>query len=240
MIEPELTRRTILGGMAAGGVVALTGCGLLGNSIRYRYRLTVEVDTPEGLKSGSSVIQVDTSKSSGLEGSHIDTRVTGDAVAVDLPGGETLFALLDKAQNVVACGTLPPGRKNAQAAAAGHYDPDEWREEIEDIKARPGTCDLPRMGPSPFPNDPMIDQWPTLVHFRDIRDPRTLERVNPDNPAATLGPGIRIRRIIVQMTDDPVTTGIEKKLPWLHGYRQWMNVGGADFGADSFSTEAFK
>lgn len=213
----------MLGGILAASIAfSLTGCGLFGNSIRYRYRLTVEVDTPQGLKRGSGVIQVDTSKSEGLEGSHIDSRVTGDAVAVDLPGGQTLFALLDKAHDVVACGVIPPGRAKAQAAAAaGNYDPNEWREEIEDIKARSGVCDLPRLGPSPFPNDGMVNQWPSLVHFRDIHDPRTLERVDPDDAAATFGAGVRIRRITVQMTNDPVTTGIEKRLPWLDHIRQY-------------------
>lgn len=180
------------------------------------------------------MIQVDTSESKGLEGSHLDVRVTGDAVAVDLPDGQTLFALLDKPALAAPNHAIDPHLPELPNSE------DWWKRDGERLRSQSGVFELPRLGPSPFPNDPMIDQWPTLVHFRDIRDPQTVERVDPDNPAATLGPGIRIRRIIVQMTDDPVTTGIEKKLPWLHGYRQWMNVGGADFGADSFSTEAFK
>lgn len=207
----------MLGGILAAAVaLSLTGCGMIGSSISYRYRMTVEVDTPEGLKRGSSIIEVDTWHSRGLEGTHLDVRVTGDAVAVDLPGGDTLLALLDRATEVADCGIIPPRRESAQAAAAaGHDDPNEWREEILDLKARPGICELPRMGPSPFPTDGMVNQWPTLVHFRDLRDPHTLEPVDPDNPAATLGANVRIRRIIVQITNDAVTTGLEKRLPWL-------------------------
>lgn len=37
--------------------------------------------------------------------------------------------------------------------------------------------------------------------------------VDPADFAATFGPGYALRRITVQITDDPVTTGIEQKLP---------------------------
>jgi hypothetical protein len=54
-----------------------------------------------------------------------------------------------------------------------------------------------------------------LVRFRDIADPTSVEKVDPDNLAASFGEGVKLRRITVQLTDDPVTTGIEKRLGWL-------------------------
>ncbi|MEP0393170.1 MAG: hypothetical protein ABJ205_00340 [Erythrobacter sp.] len=42
------------------GALLLGGCGAEDVAPDYRYRLTVEVDTPEGLKTGSSVIEVST------------------------------------------------------------------------------------------------------------------------------------------------------------------------------------
>ena len=46
-----------------GLILALftTACSAEDAAPDYRYRLTVEVDTPEGLKTGSSVIEVDQS-----------------------------------------------------------------------------------------------------------------------------------------------------------------------------------
>src|SRR5690242_12999462 len=56
---------------------------------------------------------------------------------------------------------------------------------------------------------------PMLVHFRDINDPKSVEQIDPANFAATLGIGIALRRVTIEITDDPITTGIEKRLPWL-------------------------
>jgi hypothetical protein len=46
-------------------------------------------------------------------------------------------------------------------------------------------------------------------------DPATAERVNPFDLAASFGSGIKLQRATIEMTIDPVTTGIEQKLPWL-------------------------
>ena len=83
-----LTALTLLGA---------TGCGKP-TLPDYRYRLTVEVDTPQGLRTGSSVIQVASSVSGpyALRPGVVSTQVKGEAVAVDLPGGKVLFALLSK------------------------------------------------------------------------------------------------------------------------------------------------
>jgi hypothetical protein len=58
-----------------------------------------------------------------------------------------------------------------------------------------------------------------LVTFTDIDDPKSVQRVDPANLAASFGPGIRLKRITVEVTDDDVTTGIEKRLRWLPKHR---------------------
>lgn len=55
----RMNRRVTLGSLLALGTLALAGCG--DPTPTYRYRLTVEVNTPEGLRTGSSVIEVETS-----------------------------------------------------------------------------------------------------------------------------------------------------------------------------------
>ncbi len=54
-----------------------------------------------------------------------------------------------------------------------------------------------------------------LVRFRDPNDPTTVDRVDPYNLAASFGAGVKLLRATVEITDDPLTTGIEKKLRWL-------------------------
>jgi len=187
-----------LSGLAAA-VALVGGCGLFGKSITYRYRLTVEVNTPQGIRTGSSVIQVDLKEQNGLQGSHVQTRKTGEAMAVDLPGGNTLFALLDGSPVTGLYATLP--------------DEFDWYARAKALKNMEGVHDVPRTVPN-FRRE-QVEIWPTLVTFGDIADPTTMVRVDPDNAAATLGEGMRIKRITVEMTDDDVTTGILKRLGWL-------------------------
>jgi hypothetical protein len=60
---------------------------------------------------------------------------------------------------------------------------------------------------------------PLLVRFRDINDAKTVERVKPGDLGASFGPGVYLKRATVEITKDPVTTGIEKRLPWLESLR---------------------
>ena len=48
-----------------------------------------------------------------------------------------------------------------------------------------------------------------------LADPASVERVDPDDLTTPFGPGYRIRRITLAITDDPVTETIERRLGWL-------------------------
>src|SRR2546423_11616554 len=78
------------------GPVALVAALWIGDQIRinrpgHKYRLTVEVETPEGRKSASGVMAVHPDRSYS-RGGH--TKTVGDAVFVDLGNGKNLVALL--------------------------------------------------------------------------------------------------------------------------------------------------
>src|SRR5258708_33964483 len=78
------------------GPLALLAALVIGDQIRinrpgHKYRLTVEVETPDGVKSASGVMAVQPDRSYS-RGGH--TRTMGDAVLVDLGGGQNLGALL--------------------------------------------------------------------------------------------------------------------------------------------------
>jgi hypothetical protein len=68
------------------------------------------------------------------------------------------------------------------------------------------------------PGDEIVDNYPQLVHFRDVRDPKSVAAVDPAHLDAAFGPGVRLKRITVQVTGDPVTRGIEGRLGWLGAY----------------------
>ncbi len=112
--------------------------------------------------------------------------------------------------------------------------------------AKPGSAwfsaykaDLPHRLPYSYggPDHPEANiAWPMMVRFRDLRDPLSVEPVDPD----TIG----VQRIRLETTHDPVTTGIEKRLTWLTALKGGYLSGrftsrGSPLGLDgsNFSTE---
>lgn len=198
--------------LAVLSTAALSGCAP--SVPDYHYRLTVEVETPQGLRTGSSVIAVDNDMQLNMNGGgySLFQRGRGEAVAVDLPGGRTLFALLRGADGEESwAGTLlfeltpPPPFRPA--------DKESYRtDRVRNAAANRDVIVVPPMLPY---RDKLYAAaaYPLLVTFTDIRNPKTVTRVDPNDLAASFGPGVTLRRITVQITDDPVTTGIEKRLP---------------------------
>lgn len=225
------TRRALLALLAAGTAVALVGCSSGdGGWISFdpiRYRLTVTVETPQGLVTGSSVIQTVWAKDSG-------STVTGEAVAVDLPGGQTLFVLLRSAANYDWPGGVPgvkwpdfpnPDIEEMRKAEGGRlsnrtFRADQRRQRAERVAWIRRNRDLHPVY-SATSSPPAIDDMPYMVRFRDIRDPKSVEQVDANNLAASFGPGVRLISITSQYTEDPVTTGIERRL----GQSFWSNWG---------------
>lgn len=198
-----MARRGMLGMLAGGAVALLSGCGLFGNP-SYRFKMTVEVETPEGLKRGASVYAVRAEKHSPTifpEARGRSREVVGEAVAVEVSPGKALFALMktlngagDDNLAYLSMVTLDPAYKN------------DWVESAQRISSGDGIRS---------PADVAEGDYPMLVTFTDIDDPSSVQRVDPANLAASFGPNIRLKRITVEVTDDDVTTGIEKRLRWL-------------------------
>lgn len=189
---------------ATTGVLALGGCGLLNSSYTYRYKITVEIETREGLKTGFAVHETIVGKSNvdlGELSAKRGMRTRGEAVAVDLPGGQTLFALM-------------PDSRLTQSV----LDP-EWKNDWVESAMRITSGNTPK-GPLPMtPGKPrpvgLETGYPMLVTFTDISDPASVKLVDPDDLAASFGPGVKLKRIIIEITSDPVSTGIETRLVWL-------------------------
>ncbi|MBE5074000.1 hypothetical protein IM511_06750 [Erythrobacteraceae bacterium E2-1 Yellow Sea] len=233
----------------------LAACSGTDDPPTYRYRLTVEVDTPEGLKIGSSVIEVTQRLvRPGSSPAHlaIERRVKGEAVAVDLPAGRTLFALLRSEDDADWASAV-------MQAAAPKIRGETFEEKFDNMLLIKGEKVLPPRWP-PVAGGVRMSGYPMFVTFRNNADPTSVERVDPDNLAATFGEGVSLKRITVQITGDPVTTGIEKRLGWWSKTREAggglipmiKNTKGryeaapgydeslVDLGLSNFSTETYK
>lgn len=210
-----MTRRGVMGLLASAATLLLGACGIIRSFPAFRYRLTVEVETPEGLKTGSSVIEVRWGAIDSTLGG-ASAEVSGEAVAVDLPGGQTLFALLRSEEQPGWAGYAMFSVMPLPKKEAGQNDSDALGIGIDRIIANKALMALPRTIAAPVTYQrPRISAYPMLVRFGDIKDPKSVALVSPDDLEKSFGPGVSLRRITVQLTDDPVTTGIEKRLGWL-------------------------
>lgn len=193
------------------GPLVLLAVLFVGDQIRinrpaHKYRLTVEVDTPEGVKSASGVMSVHPDRGYS-RGGHTHTR--GDAVFVDLGGAKNLLALLahiDRSIDFDGINYLA-----LRAYKAGGRDV-SFNEMSKMTGAAPVTGAL----------------IPVLLTFTDPRDPSTARMVPPDDLETSFGRGFHLHGVSIEVVPnglwpldfggalgEPVTRGIEAHLPWL-------------------------
>jgi hypothetical protein len=195
------------------GPLLLLAALVIGDQIRinrpnHKYRLTVEVETPEGVKSASGVMAVHPDRSYSRGGK---TSTKGDAVFVDLGGGKNLVALLAHIDKSLELDEINYVALRAYKAAGQNVS-------FNQMSRVTGT--VPVTG----------EVTPVLVSFADPADPATARLVPSDNIEGALGKGIRLRGISAEVVPngvwpldfggplgDPVTRGIEARLPWLNG-----------------------
>ena len=190
--------------------------------VTYRYRLTVEVNTPNGIRAGSSVIEVETWEGIGLPGPEaggIRNRVRGEAVVVELPGQKRLFVLLDKADTLLLeaydrylpqeLGDLEKLRKarslNIVAAVPRYRAPKKLKLRRAAMAKREISKDR-------------LDNFPLFVDFQRRDDPMSVQRVDPDHLETTYGKGFSLKRVFLQTTNDNISGEIQRHLPWIEKY----------------------
>lgn len=202
--------------LAAAIAATLGGCGSRSREIVYRF--TLEVETPEGIRTGSSLLEVGFSFNDGPLGgvspNAFGAGVGGEATIVDLGERGLLFCLLsadhdrpgsldqDSMISTLFAYWAPPGKYANDKAREAAYLKMPYSRHIDEIAAAKPRVEVP------------IARLPRLVRFRDTADRFSLETVDPRDLAATYGPGVRLVRAGVEVTEGKPTRGIEKILPW--------------------------
>lgn len=195
------------------GPLALLAALFIGDQIRinrpgHKYRLTVEVETPDGRKSASGVLAVHPDRSYSRGG---QTRTVGDAVFVDLGSGRNLVALLAHVDGKLVLDDINYVALRAYTAAAGGR-----RVSFNEMSRLSGVVPV---------KEALI---PVLVSFADPANPGSARTVAPDDAEAVLGNGYRLQGVSAEVVPngywpldfggalgEPVTRGIQAKLPWL-------------------------
>lgn len=184
-----------------------------------RYRMTVDIQTPKGPKTGSAVQELVLWRQRlipppGAGGSDWGGGYTsyGEAPFVDLGNGQILFA------------TLRDGRYQREITSLSlqglgvfelrkRFPDSDTRILNELIKTKPLNV-LKR------------EHYPMLAIFTDMAEPKSLVEVSPDNLAARFGPGTTLDRITFQAVDRsmPLTTAVTSRFPALTRQRGLLTL----------------
>lgn len=213
----------------------LSGCSLLRGNPEVHYKVTVEVNANGAVKTGSSVWSWRLSEPVLPLASAYEGKFRGEAVAVDLGNGRNLFAILVGADGDEGMAPMLPERFFGDIGRSARNESSRFHTDriadLRNISSRTGeTVTLDCSGEPGW--------CPMLVTFRNITDPKTLERVVAADLGVALGSGITLRGITAQITDEPVTTGIERKLGWLADVNQTLR--GSGFHPDHIPVGDFK
>lgn len=167
---------------------------------KWHYKTTVVVSTPEGDKVGSGVRAVSNMSSKILRmlpHTGNSAHLEGEAVWVDLDDRGVLFFLIT--DSVLAGDfyyAFPP--------SSGKPTTDEGIRYYNKLKDGEKTVPI-----SEIPN------ITTMVMFEDLKKPLSVGRVNLSNVEKKFGEGVYIKEYKLEITQAPVTRGIEDILPWL-------------------------
>jgi hypothetical protein len=166
----------------------------------YRYKLTISVETPEGLKTSSNVVELDFYKS--WDGA--PHRTYGQALVIDLGTRGALVALLTRGRSG---NWVEDDPKYIVLMKCG-----DSRNNSDDIRMVRGldACK------AAYPVD--LAELPDLLLLKKAEDPSSAVVVDPGNPQSVLGPGVVIRSATIQVTNEPLTHGVDDHLPWVRGW----------------------
>jgi hypothetical protein len=203
--------------LAVAGAAFLSWTTSVVHDRTVRSRLTLTVETPEGVRTGSSVTEKTTTfgpfqlKRSST-GWSMGTSLTGEGVVVDLGNRGLLVATLAK----------PSWLKDHGWGGSGGYSVSPFSETVDSRSSSDGLSDAERYmlhldevkRLKPKAHIP-LKELPVLVRFSDATNPASMSLVDPSDLAGAFGPGVKLKAAMVEVTDDPMTHSIEGHLPWL-------------------------
>ncbi len=202
----------VVGLLVAVAVAAVVRYDMAYPSVTVRYRLTLEAEVDGEPKAASAVREVTYTKQPPLAAQQeLSIGYRGEAVALDLGSRGILFALLQADRD---------SRSGPEWIVLRSFDfeggglPSPAEAGVDQVARLSGKRELP------------LDSLPRLVRFRDINDPMTVERVNPFNIAERFGPNAKLVRATLEIVpaNEPITTGINKKLVWLDHLDRYNSV----------------
>lgn len=172
------------------------------------YRLTVETEVDGKAIKASGVIRILFAEPHCLLcNNNYAAVVKGEAIPLDLGDRGTAFVLLTRGKDPnsnpdsIVLHTFPDYFKYLKPGGM-----------IPGVRGLSGKVNLP------------LTRLPMIVRFTDINDPKSVEEVDPEHMDKTFGPGVKITRASLEITKDPISTGIEKRFPLWFGEQTFKHV----------------
>lgn len=200
----------ILGALCAG--LAVAACAIASSSGDYpsgtwRYKMTVAVETPEGIKTGSAIREISAVSRPKRLGESNDTHIKlerGEAVVIDVGANQPVFALLK-------------GKDDAITAF---------------FKAFPSHCSegpASRCGIRYYSNlskanavELAVEDYPMFAAFKNTQDPKSIvalsqtgSQKNHSSFESFFGKKIKILSVKIEATNESFVSILYNWLPWL-------------------------
>lgn len=173
----------------------------------WRYKIAIEVETPEGIKSGSAVRELRALKNNQEllpQVPPFNFEVVGEAIIIDLGERGKLFGLVGWRADLLGsfADVFEPHPRSFQSITTSLN---------HDVDLEPGTS-------RPF------DREIWFVAFRDIEDPQSILTIEPEAFNEFFGDGVKLKSKTITIVDEPVSFGaVEDALSWIEYKR--MGIG---------------
>lgn len=186
--------------IAIAGTIGAAAIAFHGSTKAYthRYRLTIAIEANGLERVGSSTIEVSWVHQPQwlpIKVPEFVANVRGDAAVIDLRDGRALVALLGPADPL------------------DEPTPPEYRV-MRAFGLTGGPADIPEIAKQAGVRRLRGKDIPAFVMFGDRADPRSARLLRSVASEQELDSGIRLMAATIEVTSDPVTREIDKKLPW--------------------------
>lgn len=215
-------------------VAAVYGCvSLVFPKYHVRFRLTLEVKDGDQIRTGSSVIEVEypifPDSFMSIGGTNPRRSVVGYAPTVDLADKGLLFMTFIDATRTpqqriernkrihcqlddVPC--LPFAAYAKPGSIPVTAEPSRQKAALDELLRQSGPRDVP------------FAALPELVRFLNINDKSTKRIVSPFELSASFGPGVELRRVVLELTQSAITPEPRIWPQWMKDKEQNAGFGG--------------
>jgi len=205
-------------GILAGLMVLVAGYVWLNiYHIDVRYRLTVEVQDGDQIKIGSSVIEASYSIQPDYLSAYPSTyaRIHGYAPTVDLGEKGMLFLTFSNAMRSTEGQTERNKQIFCPFTDIGCLPFAAYHETAKSNDSGEKQSSLHKLLRNSGPREVSFIALPELARFVNADGQHELVQVSPYDLATSFGPGVQLKRVILELTNDPITPQPQMWPRWL-------------------------